>query len=509
MAIKLGLQIPNFSYGTGVAEIFPTVIAQAQEAEAAGFDSVFVMDHFYQLPGLGDARGADAGGLHRPRRAGDGDRTCAARHARHRQHLPQPDAAGQGDHHARRDQSGRAVLGIGTGWFELEHDPLGYEFGTFTDRFNKLDEALQIILPMLRGERATVAGKYYRTQEAIANPRFRDHIPLMIGGSGEKKTIPLAAKYFDHLNIIAGFDELPRKVQVVKDRCEEIGRDPATLETSVLAIALIDENITADMIPDDFKQQAVFGGPEQIVDQIKTKVLDAGVDGVILSSATIERLPARWHHRGRRAAEAGAGATTADLAETRHHGVDWPDPTTLRQISRAKSSAVERVVHSPNDESAAVLLDHPDHQPAQLFEHVVTADVPHELAAIRLVMPTLVFQPNLRLVPSQVDEHRRIAVRHRNLSDGSGKSGVDQQQPKPRFPWRLGTGVSQRHGGASSLNSSCARVAVGKREHGVRVDPGGGGKGVEVGQRVGSWQVASKVERGALRRRDEEVAEAV
>ena len=83
----------------------------------------------------------------------------------------------------------------------------------------------------------------------------------MIGGSGEKKTIPLAAKYFDHLNIIAGFDELPRKVQVVKDRCEEIGRDPSTLETSVLAIALIDENVTADMIPDDFKQQAVVRQP--------------------------------------------------------------------------------------------------------------------------------------------------------------------------------------------------------------------------------------------------------
>ena len=113
---------------------------------------------------------------------------------------------------------GRAILGIGTGWFELEHDSLGYEFGTFTDRFNKLGEALQIVLPMLAGERPTFSGQYYRTQEAMAEPRFRDHIPLMIGGSGEKKTIPLAAKHFDHLNVIAGFDELPRKVPVVKER---------------------------------------------------------------------------------------------------------------------------------------------------------------------------------------------------------------------------------------------------------------------------------------------------
>ena len=105
---------------------------------------------------------------------------------------------------------------------------------------------------MLDGERPTFYGKYYRTQEAMANPRFRDHIPLMIGGSGEKKTIPLAAKHFDHLNIIAGFDELPRKVAVVKESCEKIGRDPATLETSMLVMAVIDENATEDMIPENF-----------------------------------------------------------------------------------------------------------------------------------------------------------------------------------------------------------------------------------------------------------------
>jgi alkanesulfonate monooxygenase SsuD/methylene tetrahydromethanopterin reductase-like flavin-dependent oxidoreductase (luciferase family) len=181
---------------------------------------------------------------------------------------------------------GRAILGIGTGWFELEHDSLGFEFGTFTDRFNKLNEALQIILPMLAGERPTFSGKYYKTREAMAEPRFRDHIPAMIGGSGEKKTIPLAAKHFDHLNIIAGFDELPRKVAVVKENCEKIDRDPATLETSMLVMALIDDNATDDMVPDDFKRNVVYGSADQIVDQIKTKVLGAGVDGVILSPVT-------------------------------------------------------------------------------------------------------------------------------------------------------------------------------------------------------------------------------
>jgi F420-dependent oxidoreductase-like protein len=175
---------------------------------------------------------------------------------------------------------GRAILGIGTGWFELEHDQLGYEFGTFTDRFNKLDEALQIILPMIKGERPTFSGKYYRTQEAMANPRFRDHIPLMIGGSGEKKTIPLAAKYFDHLNIIATFDQLAQKVKVVRERCEEIGRDPATLETSMMVTAIVDENLTPD------KPSEAVGSAEQIADQVKTKVLGAGIDGVIINLPT-------------------------------------------------------------------------------------------------------------------------------------------------------------------------------------------------------------------------------
>ncbi len=286
MTIRLGLQIPNFSYGTGVAELFPTVIAQAQEADAAGYDSVFVMDHFYQLPGLGtpDQPMLEAytalGGL-----------ATATEHVQlgtlvTGNSYRNPTLLAKAVTTLDVISQGRAILGIGTGWFELEHDSLGFEFGTFTDRFNKLDEALQIIIPMIEGDRPTFSGKYYSANEAMAEPRFRDHIPLLIGGSGEKKTIPLAARHFDHLNIIAGFDELPRKLQVVKERCEEIGRDPATLETSMLVIAIIDENVTADLIPDDFKQQAVVGSPDQVAEQIKTRVLDAGVDGVILSPVT-------------------------------------------------------------------------------------------------------------------------------------------------------------------------------------------------------------------------------
>lgn len=287
MAIRLGLQIPNFSYGTSVSELFPTVVAQAREAEQAGFDSVFVMDHLYQLPGLGapeepmleayTALGALAAATEKVQLG-----TLVTGNT-----YRNPTLLAKAITTLDVISQGRAILGIGTGWFELEHDSLGFEFGTFTERFKKLDEALEIILPMLKGDRVSFDGQYYRTKEAFANPRFREHIPLMIGGSGEKKTIPLAARHFDHLNIIAGFDELRRKVAVVKENCEKIDRDPATLETSVLAIALIGEQYTAEVIPDEFKQQAVYGSPEQIAAQLKEKVYDAGVDGVILSAFTI------------------------------------------------------------------------------------------------------------------------------------------------------------------------------------------------------------------------------
>lgn len=283
VAIRLGLQIPNFSYGTGVDQLFPTVIAQAREAESAGFDSVFVMDHFYQLPMLGSpdqpmleaytALGALATATERVQLGTLVTGNTYRNPTLLAKIITTLDVVSQG----------RAILGIGTGWFQLEHDQLGFEFGTFTDRFNRLDEALEIILPMIKGEQTTFSGKWYRASEAFANPRFRDHIPLMIGGSGEKKTIPLAARHFDHLNVIAGFDELPGKLEVVRRSCEEVGRDPATLETSTLTTVLIDENAGPDQIPAEMKQRMVVGTPDSVADQIKTKVIDAGIDGVIIN----------------------------------------------------------------------------------------------------------------------------------------------------------------------------------------------------------------------------------
>ena len=284
MTIRLGLQIPNFSYGTSVAELFPAVKAQAKEAEAAGFDTVLVMDHFYQLPGLGEpdepmleaytALGALATATERVQLS-----TLVTGNT-----YRNPTLLAKAVTTLDVVSAGRAILGIGAGWFELEHRQLGFDFDTFTERFEKLDEALQIIVPMLHGERPTFDGKWYHTESAINEPRYRDHIPVMLGGSGEKKTFRLAARYADHLNLITDIDQLPAKLEVLRQRCAEIDRDPATLETSTLLTVVLDD------APRDNGEtrggRAVVGSPDQVADEIKRRVLDVGLDGVIVNLPT-------------------------------------------------------------------------------------------------------------------------------------------------------------------------------------------------------------------------------
>ncbi|WP_280315851.1 LLM class F420-dependent oxidoreductase [Nocardia abscessus] len=304
MTIRLGYQMPNFSYGKSVRELFPTVIAQAREAEAAGFDTAFVMDHFYQLPGIGTpdepmleaytALGGLAAATERIQLSALVTGNTYRNPALLAKTVTTLDVV----------SGGRAVLGIGAGWFELEHQSYGFEFGTFTDRFERLEEALQIVRPMLRGERPTFRGKRYQVENAMNEPRLRDDLPILLGGSGEKKTFGLAARFADHLNIICNASELPRKIDALRERCAEVGRDPQTLETSYLCFVMMDED--GDLVR---KQQRDYlgrmgidlsalseserakspadrqfvGTPDDVAEQLRTRVLDQGVDGLVIN----------------------------------------------------------------------------------------------------------------------------------------------------------------------------------------------------------------------------------
>jgi alkanesulfonate monooxygenase SsuD/methylene tetrahydromethanopterin reductase-like flavin-dependent oxidoreductase (luciferase family) len=136
---------------------------------------------------------------------------------------------------------------------------------------------------MIRGERPTFSGDWYTTESAMAEPRYRDRIPILIGGGGEKKTFAIAARIADHLNIIASLPELPRKMEALAARCEEAGRDRSTLETSLMLTVMLDENLDPEQLPERVSARMVAGSPAQIADQVQAKILDVGVGGLIIN----------------------------------------------------------------------------------------------------------------------------------------------------------------------------------------------------------------------------------
>jgi F420-dependent oxidoreductase-like protein len=312
VSIRLGYQIPNFTYGTGVAELFPTVVAQAREAEGAGFDTVFVMDHLYQLPGLGSPDQPMLECYSTLAALAASTSTVQLSSLVTGNTYRNPALLAKTVTTLDVISRGRAVLGIGAGWFELEHRQLGFEFGTFTDRFERLDEALQIIDPMLRGQRPSLEGKWYRAETAMNEPRFRDDLPIMLGGGGEKKTFGLAARYAQHLNIICPDVELPRKLAALDERCAEAGRDRSSIETSTYALLVVDEDgdrartlqrdflrgtgVDLDALDDEQRAAATsrmfVGTPDDVAADLQTRLLDSGVDGLTVS------MPANGHVPG-------------------------------------------------------------------------------------------------------------------------------------------------------------------------------------------------------------------
>ncbi|SDS75774.1 LLM class F420-dependent oxidoreductase [Actinoplanes derwentensis] len=290
MTIKLGYQIPNFTYPGPVETLFDSVVAQAKEAEASGFDTVLVMDHFYQLPGIGAPENAMLEAYTTLGALATATSTIQLSTLVTGNTYRNPALLAKTVTTLDVVSHGRAILGIGAGWFEREHNDYGFEFGTFGQRFERLDEALQIIAPMLKGEPGTLDGKWYTARGAMNNPRVRPNIPIMLGGSGEQKTFRLAARFADHMNIIADNDVLAHKVTVLRQRCEEIGRDPATLATSCLVMGLVGEDEQevkelAQAIPEDRRNRTFLGTPDQVAEQLHEKVLGAGIDGITINLA--------------------------------------------------------------------------------------------------------------------------------------------------------------------------------------------------------------------------------
>jgi F420-dependent oxidoreductase-like protein len=310
---RLGYQIPNFTYpGGDPAGIFPTVAAGARAAEAAGFDTVMVMDHFYQLPLLGnpDDPMVEAytllGGL-----AAVTDTARLATLVTGNTYR-NPAVLAKSITALDLISNGRAQLGIGAGWFELEHDAFGIPFGTFTERFEKLEEALQIILPMLRGERPSLDGKHYTVQHAINEPRPISRIPVMIGGSGERKTLRLVARFADMSNLTCEPAEVPRKLEALAGHCADLGRDRAEIAVSwnrVTCIAPTTAEAEAERdaylalrgldwsnLPEEMRaildQQIAVGDPDTVGERAAGWKA-TGVDGITVSAPANGHIPER------------------------------------------------------------------------------------------------------------------------------------------------------------------------------------------------------------------------
>ncbi|MGZ6296823.1 MAG: TIGR03560 family F420-dependent LLM class oxidoreductase [Candidatus Limnocylindrales bacterium] len=129
---------------------------------------------------------------------------------------------------------GRAVLGIGGAWFEREHEAFGLDFGSgFGERLDRLDEAVMLLRRLLDGERVTHAGPVYRLTDALCEPRpLQAHLPILVGGSGPRKTLRTVARHADAWNTAGTIEETRQRLAVLHEHCASVGRDPATIEVT-------------------------------------------------------------------------------------------------------------------------------------------------------------------------------------------------------------------------------------------------------------------------------------
>jgi F420-dependent oxidoreductase-like protein len=300
----VGLQIPNFNF-TGVApeQLLDKLTAIAQTAESSGFDSVWVMDHLNQIPGMGPI---DNWML-------EGNTALAALAARtSKVHLGlmvggvtyrNPALMAKITTTLDVLSGGRAVLGIGAAWFEHEHLAFGYEFPPIAERFERLEDALRIARAMFTEEQPTVIGKHHRVESILNRPQpIRGDIPIMIGGSGERKTLRLVAQHADASNVFGNVEKVRHLMGVLEKHCEDAGRDPAQItktKLGTLAIAPTDEQAQAKLAPmrergvpeERIAGFAIAGDADGVAEQVAAH-LDAGLDGLVVNMPDVHDLEA-------------------------------------------------------------------------------------------------------------------------------------------------------------------------------------------------------------------------
>jgi F420-dependent oxidoreductase-like protein len=225
----------RFGVFTGVAQTtWPDLLHVWERADEMGFDTGWVPDHFYA--GYGDPAGPclEAGSVlaavaARTRRIGVGP-LVLSNTFRHPAVLA--NMAATLDHVA----GGRFTLGLGAGWLQSEHDGYALPFGTMRDRIERLDEALTVIRLLHTEPRASFAGRHYRLDDALCEPKPYGgrRMPILIGGGGERLTLRVVAKHADEWNVEVGPSAFARKLGVLREHCRAVGRNPDEIRASVV-----------------------------------------------------------------------------------------------------------------------------------------------------------------------------------------------------------------------------------------------------------------------------------
>lgn len=273
--MHVDLHVPRFTWDGGPASIGPTMTDLAQTAEGIGIRTLSVMDHWFQMEAMWPAEepmlegyttlGFVAGvtqGL-RLRLLVSG---VTYRH---------PGLLSKTVTTLDVLSGGRAELGIGAAWYEREHRGLGVPFPPLAERFERLEEALQICLQMWSDNDGAYAGRHYQLAETLCSPKPLS-IPrprILIGGGGERKTLRLVATYADACNLMGDLQTVAHKVEVLRRHCDDVGRDPKEVE------------VTASLnVADDASADAIVSEAQALA--------SVGVDTVVARCVRPE--PARW-----------------------------------------------------------------------------------------------------------------------------------------------------------------------------------------------------------------------
>ena len=299
--ITLSLHLPNFNYpDVDADEVFEKIVAIATTAEASGFSSVSVMDHLHQIAGVGppanwmfEGSTMLAGIAARTTRLTMGLLVGSVTYRN-------PALAAKTTTTLDVISGGRAWHGIGAGWFEAEHVAYGYEFPPLKTRFELLEEELQIVRAMFTSDVARFEGSHFHVDGAMNNPKpLRGDIPILIGGSGERKTLRLVAKYGDGCNLFGDAARVAHLLGVLERHCADVGRDPAEItKTSMGRVLIAASSAEAEAkkaglrergIPQESIDSLICGDPDTVGEAVQAR-RDAGIEGFTLSMPNVHDL---------------------------------------------------------------------------------------------------------------------------------------------------------------------------------------------------------------------------